>query len=144
MCRPTVTMPGGEPGTLGGQGQGCSPASTNIYGEPPCARRCAGRWGHREERGTLSSPPCSSPLSQGPVPEPSTGRREGWWWWQGAGCAMDRIVWRKARPGSLEIRTPGFMSSIPGPPNLRYCLASVSPLEHEGVQHDDPSSPDAF
>lgn len=44
-------------------------------------------------------------------------------------------------PGNQDT---GFRSCIHGPPDLRYCLASVSPLEHEGVQHDDPSSPDAF
>lgn len=133
MCRPTVTMPGVELGTghPGRPGEGLLPGLhfINIYREPLCARRCAGHWGHRDERDTLSTHPCSSPLSQGPIPEPCT---------EGGGASRTE---QSGENQGLEIRTPGFMSTTHGVPDLGPSLASVSPLWHEGVGQDDPSGP---
>lgn len=74
-CRLTITMPGAELGMghPGSSGEGLFPGLhfTNIYGELLCARRCAGHWGHRDERDTLSTHPSSSlpsPLPPGPSP----------------------------------------------------------------------------
>lgn len=105
MSRPTRTMPGAELVHPGKPGEGLLPGLhfANIYGESLCARHCAGHWGHRDERDTLSTHPGSSPPSLfllGPVPELCT-----------EGGTKDRTMLRKAQPRGPAVRTPGFMST---------------------------------
>lgn len=100
---------------------------TNIYGELLCARHCADHWGNRDERNTLSTHPSSSlafPLPPGAQLQ-NPARR---------GYTKNRTMWRKAWPGSLEVRTPGFRSTTHRLPDLRPSLASVS-------LQDEPSAP---
>ena len=131
MCRPTVTMPGVELGTghPGRPGEGLLPGLhfINIYREPLCARRCAGHWGHRDERDTLSTHPCSSPLSQGPIPEPCT---------EGGGHheqnKVERIkAWKSGHLGSCPPRT-GYLTLGPLWPQFPHCgmkeLDKMTPL----------------
>lgn len=141
-CRPTVTMPGGELGTghPGGPGAGLLPGLhfTNIYREPPCARRCAGHWGHRDERDTLSTHPCSFPLSQGPVPEPCTeGGRGGAPWTEPRGEKQGLGVWKSGHLGSCPPLTGHLTLGTIWPQFPHYSMKELGKMTPPVLTHSD-------